>query len=32
MGTHDIFFNKLVRNIGTIRMTGKFGSEIVRRF
>jgi asparagine synthase (glutamine-hydrolysing) len=30
MGTHDIFFNKLVRNIGTIRMTGKFGSEIVR--
>jgi asparagine synthase (glutamine-hydrolysing) len=30
MGTHDIYFNKLVRDIGTIRMTGKFGSEIVR--
>ena len=30
LGTHDIFFNRLVRNIGPVRMTGKFGSEIVR--
>jgi asparagine synthase (glutamine-hydrolysing) len=29
-GTYDIYFNKLVRNIGPVRMTGKYGSEIVR--
>jgi asparagine synthase (glutamine-hydrolysing) len=29
-GTYDIYLNKLVRNIGPVRMTGKFGSEIVR--
>jgi len=30
LGTHDIYFNRLVRNIGPVRMTGKFGSETVR--
>jgi asparagine synthase (glutamine-hydrolysing) len=30
MGTHDIYLNKLARSIGTTRLTGKFGSEIVR--
>jgi len=30
MGTHDIYFNRLARDLGTVRITGKFGSEIVR--
>ena len=30
-GTHDIVFNRAARQIAPIRMTGKFGSEIVGR-
>lgn len=29
-GSYDIYFNELLRNIRPVRMTGKFGSEIVR--
>ena|SRR5215469_3807839 len=29
-GAHDIFFNKIVRNMAPIRLTGKFGSEIIK--
>jgi asparagine synthase (glutamine-hydrolysing) len=28
--SHDLYFNRLARGIAPIRMTGKFGSEIVR--
>jgi asparagine synthase (glutamine-hydrolysing) len=28
--THDIFLNKLARSIAPIRVTGKFGSEVIR--
>lgn len=28
--THDLYFNRLAREIAPIRMTGKFGSEVVR--
>ena len=29
-GAHDVFFNQIARNISPIRLTGKFGSEVVR--
>jgi asparagine synthase (glutamine-hydrolysing) len=29
-GAHDVFFNEVAREIAPIRLTGKFGSEIVR--
>src|SRR5947207_1783967 len=29
-GAHDVFFNEMEREIAPIRLTGKFGSEIVR--
>lgn len=29
-GAHDLYFNQIVRNIAPIRLTGKFGSEVVR--
>jgi asparagine synthase (glutamine-hydrolysing) len=29
-GAHDVFLNEVARNIAPIRLTGKFGSEIVR--
>jgi asparagine synthase (glutamine-hydrolysing) len=29
-GAHDVFFNLIARNIAPIRVTGKFGSEVVR--
>jgi asparagine synthase (glutamine-hydrolysing) len=29
-GAHDLHFNEIVRNIAPIRLTGKFGSEVVR--
>jgi asparagine synthase (glutamine-hydrolysing) len=28
--SHDLYFNRIVRQIAPIRMTGKFGSEVVR--
>jgi asparagine synthase (glutamine-hydrolysing) len=28
--THDMYFNKLARKIAPIRVTGKFGSEVIR--
>jgi asparagine synthase (glutamine-hydrolysing) len=28
--THDMFFNRLAREIAPIRVTGKFGSEVIR--
>jgi asparagine synthase (glutamine-hydrolysing) len=28
--THDLFFNRLARAIAPIRVTGKFGSEVIR--
>jgi asparagine synthase (glutamine-hydrolysing) len=28
--THDMYFNKLARDIAPIRVTGKFGSEVIR--
>lgn len=28
-GSHDIYFNQIARNIAPVRMTGKFGSEII---
>lgn len=30
-GTHDLYFNRLARQIAPIRLTGKFGSEVLRR-
>jgi asparagine synthase (glutamine-hydrolysing) len=29
-GAHDIYFNEVARNVAAIRLTGKFGSEVVR--
>src|SRR5688572_17687995 len=29
-GAHDLFFNEIARSIAPIRLTGKFGSEVVR--
>jgi len=29
-GAHDLYFNRLARNIGAVRLTGLFGSEILR--
>lgn len=29
-GAHDVFFNKIARKIAPIRLTGKFGSEIIK--
>ena len=29
-GAHDVFFNQMAREIAPIRLTGKFGSEVVR--
>ncbi len=29
-GAHDVFFNQIAREIAPIRLTGKFGSEVVR--
>ena len=29
-GAHDLFFNRLAREIAPVRLTGKFGSEVVR--
>jgi hypothetical protein len=28
--SHDLYFNRIIRQIAPIRMTGKFGSEIVK--
>ena len=30
LGAHDVYFNQVARNIAPIRLTGKFGSEVVR--
>jgi len=30
LGAHDVYFNELTRTIAPIRLTGKFGSEVVR--
>jgi asparagine synthase (glutamine-hydrolysing) len=30
LGAHDVYFNELTRSIAPIRLTGKFGSEVVR--
>jgi asparagine synthase (glutamine-hydrolysing) len=30
LGAHDVYFNQLARGIAPIRLTGKFGSEVVR--
>ena len=30
LGTHDVYFNEHARKIAPVRLTGKFGSEIVR--
>jgi asparagine synthase (glutamine-hydrolysing) len=30
LGAHDVYFNQVARTIGPIRLTGKFGSEVVR--
>jgi asparagine synthase (glutamine-hydrolysing) len=30
LGAHDVYFNQMARQIAPIRLTGKFGSEIVR--
>lgn len=30
LGAHDVYFNEMARKIAPIRLTGKFGSEIVR--
>jgi asparagine synthase (glutamine-hydrolysing) len=30
LGAHDVYFNLIARNIAPIRLTGKFGSEVVR--
>lgn len=29
-GAHDVYFNEIARSIAPIRLTGKFGSEVVR--
>ncbi|MEA3275196.1 MAG: hypothetical protein U9Q81_07905 [Pseudomonadota bacterium] len=29
-GAHDVFFNEIARRIAPVRLTGKFGSEVVR--
>lgn len=29
-GAHDVYFNQIAHNIAPIRLTGKFGSEVVR--
>ena len=29
-GAHDVYFNRMARRIAPIRLTGKFGSEVVR--
>lgn len=29
-GAHDVYFNEIAREIAPIRLTGKFGSEVVR--
>jgi asparagine synthase (glutamine-hydrolysing) len=29
-GAHDVYFNQIAREIAPIRLTGKFGSEVVR--
>lgn len=29
-GAHDVFFNEIAREIAPVRLTGKFGSEVVR--
>jgi asparagine synthase (glutamine-hydrolysing) len=30
LGAHDVYFNQVARNIAPVRLTGKFGSEVVR--
>lgn len=30
LGAHDVYFNQMARGIAPIRLTGKFGSEVVR--
>jgi asparagine synthase (glutamine-hydrolysing) len=30
LGAHDVYFNEVARKIAPIRLTGKFGSEVVR--
>jgi asparagine synthase (glutamine-hydrolysing) len=30
LGAHDVYFNQNARGIGSVRLTGKFGSEVVR--
>jgi asparagine synthase (glutamine-hydrolysing) len=30
-GTHDVYFNAIAREISPARLTGKFGSEVLRR-
>lgn len=30
LGAHDVYFNEIARKIAPIRLTGKFGSEVVR--
>jgi asparagine synthase (glutamine-hydrolysing) len=30
LGAHDVYLNQIARNIAPIRLTGKFGSEVVR--
>jgi asparagine synthase (glutamine-hydrolysing) len=30
LGAHDVFFNEIARTIAPVRLTGKFGSEVVR--
>jgi asparagine synthase (glutamine-hydrolysing) len=29
-GAHDVYFNRIARDIAPVRLTGKFGSEVVR--
>ena len=29
-GAHDVYFNRIARSIAPVRLTGKFGSEVVR--
>jgi asparagine synthase (glutamine-hydrolysing) len=30
LGAHDVYFNEIARQIAPVRLTGKFGSEVVR--
>src|SRR6266446_33711 len=30
LGAHDVYFNQIARDLAPIRLTGKFGSEVVR--